>query len=1067
MLDAVRTAPSLLAAIELIDPLVDVRARRRRRGDARALREAPSTTTPTSSRRSPRCTPPRPGEQPWPRRSWCRCSTSAGAVPPGARSVGPALVPAAAEGRRSAARGDGGGGFVGDARRGDARGLGARRARGRRGARRSACAPAQDSARDGPHGRPAVPPRRHRREPAQRRARGTPAGSRPCSSTSATRSSPSPGSSRVLTLSRSHHEGDRSPRRTAWHPGHHYLGVPLPGPGAAVRRHLAAAGRRSGAGSAAAPCVAAAPVDVLHLRMADVGSWAAAEVARELGIPTVLTLAPDPHALIAAREAAGTLTRADLRRGGPRGAPRLPGPAAARPRGPGGPPRRLPPAAARTATCASCSTSTRTRATGRSRSSPRASTSPRSTARPARWRRRPGRRRPCGHAARPSPSSTPCSRPCPRNAGDLPLGDHGRAAAPGQGHGHPRRGLGGRPRVREGCNLLVVGGDLDDPTADEAEQLARIDAAVARVDAADRGLLLAGHRPNGRGRHVAGGRRGGRPGLGAPGGVYVSASLKEEFGIAILEAMASGLVVVAPREGGPATYVEHGVTGLLVDTTSPTALAGAVVSALDLAAAPGRRGARRRTCRAPRGRRSSASPRWPRPSPRSTRRSPVTLLVISPDYASHLLPPRHARHRVGRRRGAGRRRDRAGDRRDRAPVRLRARATCSSGAGPTPASSAPRTSPAVRTTRCAGSSTPPGWARWPRSRSRPAPAATTCSGTRSASPARCSGVVERVRPDHVIVDHLAFSARLGADRGRGAARRRRAGPPVGADRGRRGLRLPAGVAPPSAARTRPRWPTSAACARRCATPSREQWNAALHALDPSAAGERRRLRRDRRRAAAQLPRRAAPAGAHRTAAAARLPRLGGAHRGARRRGRRLAGRAAARRSSTSASAASCRCAPTCWPGSRRRCAAWTCGSPWPPGPRRRPRWARSRRPGWCGPSCRRSPLLRPRRARGVARRQQQRHRGAHRRRPAARSCRCRPTSSPARPPSRTPGSARRSTPTPPTRELREAAARLLSLDPGAAARLAALSADLTRTRAPACARSPAGGPARRRVAGRA
>ena len=78
----------------------------------------------------------------------------------------------------------------------------------------------------------------------------------------------------------------------------------------------------------------------------------------------------------------------------------------------------------------------------------------------------------------------------------------------------------------------------------------------------------------------------GRPGLSAPGGVYVSASLKEEFGIAILEAMASGLVVVTPREGGPATYVEHGVTGLLVDTTSRSDLADAVVAALELAAAP-------------------------------------------------------------------------------------------------------------------------------------------------------------------------------------------------------------------------------------------------------------------------------------------------------------------------------------------------------------------------------------------------------------------------------------------------------------------------------------------------
>ena len=44
--------------------------------------------------------------------------------------------------------------------------------------------------------------------------------------------------------------------------------------------------------------------------MADVGSWVAAELASTLGIPTVLTMARDPHALIASRDAAGTLTRA-------------------------------------------------------------------------------------------------------------------------------------------------------------------------------------------------------------------------------------------------------------------------------------------------------------------------------------------------------------------------------------------------------------------------------------------------------------------------------------------------------------------------------------------------------------------------------------------------------------------------------------------------------------------------------------------------------------------------------------------------------------------------------------
>jgi glycosyltransferase involved in cell wall biosynthesis len=106
------------------------------------------------------------------------------------------------------------------------------------------------------------------------------------------------------------------------------------------------------------------------------------------------------------------------------------------------------------------------------------------------------------------------------------------------------------------------------------------------ADAEDAGLLLAGHQSNDVvGRWLAAARYG-RPGLAAPHGVYVCASSKEEFGIALLEAMATGLAVVAPDAGGPPTYVEEGVTGYLVDTRDPERLADAIGAALDLAAGP-------------------------------------------------------------------------------------------------------------------------------------------------------------------------------------------------------------------------------------------------------------------------------------------------------------------------------------------------------------------------------------------------------------------------------------------------------------------------------------------------
>jgi glycosyltransferase involved in cell wall biosynthesis len=133
------------------------------------------------------------------------------------------------------------------------------------------------------------------------------------------------------------------------------------------------------------------------------------------------------------------------------------------------------------------------------------------------------------------------------------------------------------------ANLLLIGGDLRHPSADEREQLDLIDGIVPSDRHRASGLLLPGHRPNDTVARWVAAARFGVPGLSAPRGVYVCGSLKEEFGIALLEAMGSGLLVVAPEGGGPSTYVRQGDTGFLTRTWDVEALRLAMAQALEAA----------------------------------------------------------------------------------------------------------------------------------------------------------------------------------------------------------------------------------------------------------------------------------------------------------------------------------------------------------------------------------------------------------------------------------------------------------------------------------------------------
>jgi len=78
------------------------------------------------------------------------------------------------------------------------------------------------------------------------------------------------------------------------------------------------------------------------------------------------------------------------------------------------------------------------------------------------------------------------------------------------------------------------------------------------------------------------------------GDLLVHASVREQFGQVLVEAMACGLPVIAVRRGGPATIVDDPQTGWLVEPDDVSALTGAIVAAVDDVGDRRRRGERAR-----------------------------------------------------------------------------------------------------------------------------------------------------------------------------------------------------------------------------------------------------------------------------------------------------------------------------------------------------------------------------------------------------------------------------------------------------------------------------------------
>ncbi|MGF1598051.1 MAG: glycosyltransferase [Acidimicrobiales bacterium] len=322
----------------------------------------------------------------------------------------------------------------------------------------------------------------------------------------------------------------------------------------------------------------AGPTDLLHLRMADVGTLAGAEVARTCGIPLCFSLAPDPHNVLRFLQARRELDRHSFLR-----------------------------------LEADNHIWFRARLVERlARQADRLALFPRS--RPAELATELGLdpvqlerraavvaegidmnlvRRAEARYHRPHVLAGPPPDVVAALAHRIPPLRRGLPLVVTVGRLNPIKGMdrvvaawAADAELNRCCNLVIVGGDLASPSATEQAVLDAIDCVLPPDDPRRTGLVLLGGRPRADVAHLLAAAVRGYPGAWSAGGIYVDGALKEEFGLAVIEALAAGLVVVAPATGGPPTYVDDGHTGILVPADAD--LAPAIRAAFELVTVPGR-----------------------------------------------------------------------------------------------------------------------------------------------------------------------------------------------------------------------------------------------------------------------------------------------------------------------------------------------------------------------------------------------------------------------------------------------------------------------------------------------